>query len=692
MIDNLRDCGFRGKIFPVNPKRTEVKGLYCYPNVLEIKETVDLAAIIIPAQAVLDALIQCSEKGVRSVVIVSGGFSERDGREGMDRQQQLQRFAIEHDMYICGPNCLGVSNVKEKVHTNSGTEIDTFMPEAGTIGIVSQSGATAFGPIMAKAKDRGVRPKYIVSTGNEAILESSDFIRFMLDDPEVNVILAFIEGFKKGDKIMAVADLALERKKPIVLMKMGRSEVGGRAARTHTAAITGSFDVHEGFFRQKGITRVDDYDELCETANLFSKGKYPKGNRVGIVSHSGGICTFLSDECANAGFQVPSLSQETSTKLKGILKGWGSWKNPLDLTGFARGPGFPEILRSVINDPNVDSVILATKGNAEYAKNFARIAGETDKPVLFVWTHSEFDPEGLSTLRAGGMPVFISPVKCIKALRHLRNYYKRLQRHHGPESGADKESSNIRISADSGIDQVRVSLSGVSAKILTEGSCREILAPLNLPFGPSVVCRSIKDAKAKARDLEYPVVLKMDSPQILHKTECQGVYLNLNSEDELSKAFDGIMTCSKSLDPPVTLNGIMVQKMISEGIELILGVSEDPLLGPTLMLGWGGIFVEALAIGAWRICPIVRKDAEDMINEIPGLSKILGGIRGNSPLDRPALSDIMVQVSRIAHELRDIISSLDFNPVKILPEGQGVYLLDSRIVLQPESSTKGKLT
>jgi len=680
MIDNLLNGGFRGKVFPVNPRRSEVKGLPCYPSVLQVEGEVDLAVIVIPARAVLDALQQCKEKGIRSVVIISAGFSERDGQAGIDRQKQLRQFTMDHGMFICGPNCLGVSNVSEKIHANAGSGIANLLPEPGPIGVVSQSGAMAFGPILAKAKDRGVRLKYIASTGNEANLESADFIRFILDDPDVRVIAAFIEGFKEGEKIKTVADLALDRKKPIILMKMGRTEAGGRAALTHTAALTGSFKVHDGFFRQKGIVRVNDYDELCEVANLFSKGKFPKGDGVGIISHSGGICTFLSDECSSEGFHVPRLSKDTTGKIEQILQGWGSCENPLDLTGFARGPQFPEILRSVINDPNVDSVILATRGDKEYAENVIKAAGETDKPLLFVWTHSEFDSEGLPALRAGGMPVFISPVKCIKALKHLRNYYKIVQNHHDP--GREKVPPSSLPSSDPRIEQVRAFLSQESSETMTEGRCREILAPLGLPFSSSIVCQSIQKARTTARELEYPVVLKMDSPQILHKTECQGVRLNIQEENELTKAFDDMIVCWRSLDPPVTLNGIMVQKMITGGIELILGVSDDPLFGPILMLGWGGIFVEALEIGAWRVCPIGQQDAREMIHEIPGLTKILSGIRGRPPLDGQALVDVMVRVSFIACALKDLVSSMDFNPIKVLPEGKGVKLLDSRMVLR----------
>jgi len=272
----------------------------------------------------------------------------------------------------------------------------------------------------------------------------------------------------------------------------------------------------------------------------------------------------------------------------------------------------------------------------------------------------------------------------MKALRHLYNYQKTLKRYHDPER--EKHASIPSSTGDKRISQVRDNLSGKSGQTLTEGQCRDVLAPLELPFGPSTVCQSVEAAKGCAQNLGYPVVLKMDSPEILHKTECQGVYLDIGDEDRLSAAYDQIMTCWQAMDPAVTLNGVMVQKMICEGIEVILGVLGDPLFGPTLMLGWGGIFVEAFSVGAWRVCPIEMHDAEDMISEIPGLSKIIGGIRGAPPLDRRALAETMVRVSAIAHELRDLVYAVDFNPVKILPEGQGIKFLDCRIVLRSDVS------
>ncbi len=681
MIENLVGSQLRGKVFPVNPKRSEIMGLPCFKSVTEIQEEVDLAIIVIPARAVLTALRECAEKGIRAVIIISAGFSERDGQAGRDRQKELQEFAKEKGIYLCGPNCLGIANLKDKIYPNSSGDLEQLLPAAGPIGVVSQSGATAFGPLMAKTKDRGSRLKYLVSTGNEADLEGTDFIRYMLDDPEILTLIAFIEGFKSGEKLKAVADLALERKKPILIMKMGRSETGGKAAMTHTAAITGSFKVHDSFFRQKGIVRVDDYDELCEVANLFSRRKFPQGNRVGIISHSGGICTFLSDECAENGFQVPSLSGETTEKINEILQGFGSCENPLDLTGAISGPRFPEILNAVIHDPHIDAVIVASRGDKKFASLIMDAAQETEKPLLFVWTHSEFDTEGLPAFREGGMPVFISPAKCIKALRHLREYHNFIQRH--GDSAHEQKEIVERILAEPGMEEVKASLSGESGTSLPEGRCRKILEPLRLPFGPSHLCQSSAEAKRAAKTVGYPVVLKMDSSQILHKTESKGVILNIRGEQELISAFGEMKALGKAMDPPLTLNGIMVQKMISGGIELIVGVLADALFGPVLMLGWGGVFVEALGLAAWRVCPIGPEDARTMIRELPGLSKVLGGMRGKPALDTRALVDTMVKISAIAYALRKRVTSMDFNPVMVLPEGQGVALVDCRMILRP---------
>lgn len=687
MIENLLRSKLKGKIFPVNPKREEVMGLPCFKSVTAIEEEVDLAVIVTPAHTVPKVLRQCAEKGIRAVIIISAGFSEREGKTGQERQRELRELAEEKGIYICGPNCLGIANVQDTIFPNSSPEIVQLLPSAGPVGVVSQSGATAFGPLLAKAKDRGTRLKYIVSTGNEAILESTDFIRYMLGDPEISTIIAFIEGFKGGEKLKSVADLALEKRKPILVMKMGRSEAGGKAALTHTAAITGSFKVHDSFFRQTGIIRLDDYDELCETATLFSGQKFPQGNRVGIISHSGGICTLLSDECAESGFEVPSLSEGTTAKINEILEGWGSCQNPLDLTGFISGPRFPEILEAVIHDPNIDAVIVASRGNREFASTIIRAAQGTEKPVLFVWTHSEFDGEGLPALRAGGAPVFISPVKGIKALRHLRDYHLFIQKH--GDAAKEKEKIIQEILKDPGIEKIRVSLGGETDTSLSEGRCRQVLEPIKLPFCPSALCQSPEEAIRAVDKIGYPVALKMDSPQMLHKTESQGVRLNIRGEKELLRAFDEMMANWKERGSSLQLNGVMVQKMVIKGIELIVGVSEDKLFGPVLMLGWGGIWVEALGSASWRVCPIGPKDAREMIREIPGLAKILSGVRGNPPLDADSLVEMMVKISVIAWTLKERLSSIDFNPVMVLSKGEGVALVDCRMVLHaPEAEIR----
>ncbi|MFH1009337.1 MAG: acetate--CoA ligase family protein [Candidatus Latescibacterota bacterium] len=671
MVDNLLEGGYKGKILPVNPNRSEVRGIPCFSSVLDIDTPVDLAAIVIPAPAVMQAVEQCTRKGIRSILIISAGFLERDGQVGARRQRDLQQFAIENGLYICGPNCLGIANLKENVQINSTPGITNDLPKFGPIGVVSQSGATAFGPLLCKARDRAAGLKYIVSTGNEAGLEATDFIRFMLDDPEIRVIIAFIEGFKNGDKLKAVAELALERQKPIVVMKMGRSEAGGRAALTHTASIAGSFQVYDGFFRQKGFIRVDDYDELCEVAKAFAKGRFPKGNRIGIISHSGGICTFLTDACDSAGFEVPSLSMNTTTRIDEILKGFGACQNPLDLTGAMRGPHFPEILDRVLNDPNVDSTILMTRGDRNFAEKVIAADKATEKPFFFTWTHSEFDVNGLPALRNSDIPTFISPVKCVTALKHLLNYRKKLL-------GA--QAAGASPFSDDSLDKIRSELDKRRGSALPEGESRKILSILGLPFCPSALCLSVDEASEYAARFEYPVVLKIDSPQVLHKTECNGVILDIRCEADLQTSYEALTAASRTFETPVKLTGIMVQKMVLGGIELLLGTTHDPVLGATVMLGWGGIYVEAMGMIAIRVCPITPNDADGMIQEIPGLVKILDGIRGKGPLDRQALVELMVRVSHLAHALEDRVASMDFNPIRVLPQGEGVMLLDCRIV------------
>lgn len=424
-LNNLLTTGCKARLHPVNPRKDVIFGVPCFHSIREIPEPVDLAAIIIPAPAVLGAIEECAEMGVKSAVVISGGFSELATEEGRTRQDMLRVLARESGPRVCGPNCLGLTNVAASVWATGTGRIDAeSVSLVSPVGLVSQSGATCFGPLLAMARDRRVGFRYIVSTGNEADLESSDFVQYMLRDPEIKVVAALVEGFRDGEKFVAAAEMAVEMGKPLVLLKVGRSEVGSRAAASHTAAMTGLDVVQDALFRQKGVIRVDDYDELIETANMFLKARPLRGTRVGVASHSGGIGSFLADKCGEVGLELPLLSEKTREGLGAILGERGSAANPADVTGFALGDTFPSILRLMLEDDNIDVQVVASAGGELQANSVLQAAEESDKPVVFLWTGSSRDTVSLPMLQAGQVPLFTLPGRCAKGVRRLIDYHR----------------------------------------------------------------------------------------------------------------------------------------------------------------------------------------------------------------------------------------------------------------------------
>ncbi|MDP3064455.1 MAG: CoA-binding protein [Chloroflexota bacterium] len=420
----LLDSKYPGRIYPVNPKYEELMGVKCYPSVASLPEVPDLAGVIVPFQEVVPVLEECARKGVPSAVIITAGFAEREEADRKVAQVQLHELATKTGPRLCGPNCLGLVNVKDTVWSFSGHYSTLQGIPSGPLALVAQSGATAFGPLAARAADLGVGLKYIISTGNEADLEAMDFVRYALDDPEVKAVLTSIEGFKDGAKLRKVAALALQRGKPIVILKLGRSEAGSRAARSHTAAMTGSDVVQDAFFKQMGMIRVEDWDELLEVGSLLAKCPPPENDGVGVVSHSGGIGGILVDKCGYMGLQVPLPSQKTKEGIDGILKGFGSARNPMDVTGYATSEEFPKILDFMIKDEGFGIIIVGSSGGDSQAQQIIAAASSTTKPVVMLWTGNLGAEDGLKLLKGSQVPVFYLPDKVVRGVRKLVDYHR----------------------------------------------------------------------------------------------------------------------------------------------------------------------------------------------------------------------------------------------------------------------------
>jgi acetyltransferase len=676
-LKNLLRSGSQARHYPVNPNRTEVDGTRCYPSIEDVPEAVDLAAIVLPAALVVPTFEACAARGAKSALIISAGFAELGTDEGRARQARLRDIARESGMRLCGPNCLGLANVAARSWTTPSTLIapDTDRWDIG-IGLVSQSGATTYRTLMPMAEDRGIGFRSMICTGNEADLESSDFMQYLIADPGTKVIAAVIEGFKDGAKFAETADLALKAGKPIVILKVGRSEVGARGANSHTAAMTGSDVVHDALFRQKGVVRVNDYDELIEVSAMFAKARPPRGPRVGVSSESGGIATFTADRCGELGLEVPPLSEETREKLVAIMGERGSAANPADLTQFGVGGHFPAVLGHLLAEDRQDLLILSSVGGENQARTVIAANETAEKPILFVWTGTAREQLGLPLLKESRVPLFFAPGKAAQAARALVDYH-RTRRAYLAEVEAGERVLPLPPPV---LNEIRRLLKEAAGEALNEAESKRLLALFGLRGTREILARDAAAAGAAARSIGFPVAVKIVSDDIPHKTEAGGVALDLKSEAEVAKAFDAIMASARAYAPAARIEGVLVQEMVTGGTELIVGLSRDPHFGPVLMLGLGGVLAEALAASAWRVCPITPREAREMIGEVRGLATILAGYRGAPKGDVDALADALVAVSRFAVWAGDSLAGLDVNPLAVLAEGRGAVALDALAV------------
>ena len=671
-LKSALSAGESVRVYPVNPRYGELMGVRCYASLDELPESPDLVGIIVPYDRVVDVLNECVDIGARSAVIISAGFAERGDEARRDLQARIGEIAEHSGVRVCGPNCLGLANVKAGIWASS-SSLDEAVA-SGPVALVSQSGASAFGPFLARARDAGVGYSYVISTGNEADLDAADFVRYLLDDPNTRVIACFIEGLKNGRKFLEAARLAGERGKPIVVMKTGRSRAGAVAALTHTGALTGSDSVHDAAFAQCGVIRVEDYDEVLETANLLAHGPPPAKEGVGVVSHSGGIGSLVADKCGQMGLSLPPLTEGARATLDGILQGFGWAANPADVTGNAFRDSFPQILRAMIDEPEVGTLVVASSGGDDQALQVIETRGVSGKGVVFHWTGSQLETDGLGKLKLAGVPVFYQPERMARALRRQLDYNRWQNRAAGAARPASEAGPRPKAEA------ARLALSP-QRSALTEHESKSLLSLYGIPVTRERRAGSVEEAVAGAREIGYPVVIKVESPDILHKTEAGVVRIGISDDAELRQAYDHVLRNARERRPDADALGVLVQEMVSEAVEAIVGVSRDPTFGPVLLFGIGGVHVEVYDDVTMRVCPISRDDAEGMVDDIKG-AKLLNGYRGRPAADVDALVDVLPRVSALAMDLEAEVSQIDVNPLAVLPRGRGVKALDALVALR----------
>jgi len=542
------------------------------------------------------------------------------------------------------------------------------------VGLVCQSGASAFGPFLNRALDSGIGLSYIISTGNEADLDFSDFVRYLLDDDDTKVIAGFVEGFKDASKFIEIAKLAAERGKPIVLIKIGRSDLGAKAAQSHTAALTGLDALYDAALSQYGVIRVADYDELLEVSNLLANSPPPPAQGLAVVSHSGGISSLTADMCGQVGLDLPELNDTARDGINGVLKGFGWASNPSDVTGFANSDSFPEIMQFMANDPAMGTLVVASSGgDAQAEQVIAQRDLDKKMALAFLWTGSRRESAGLDTLKKARIPVFYTPNRLATGIRSLLDYHIWLGRR---DQAGFPAIPSITIEQQTVANKLAVK-GGVA---LSEHQSKHLLAEWGVPITTETLVQTADAAVEAGNEIGYPVVLKADVTGVPHKTEAGLVKLRLDNEAAVRAAYNEIT--ANAANAGSGMNGVLVQEMVSDAVEVIVGISYDSQLGATILFGSGGVMVEVYNDVSLRLCPIDESDALEMIAEVKG-ARLLEGFRGQPSADIAALADTLVRVSQLGAQLEGSLAELDINPLMILPTGQGVRAADAVAIFQP---------
>ncbi|MEZ5649295.1 MAG: acetate--CoA ligase family protein [Burkholderiaceae bacterium] len=667
-IEMLRLHQYAGRILPVNPGASEVQGLRSYPDVASIEGDVDVAILAVPRPAVEGALKQCAAKGVRGVVMFSAGYAEVD-EAGAQEQRRLMADARAAGMRVMGPNCMGYANLRTGMIATFHPAFLTVMPPTGRIGMVTQSGA--FGGLSANmASERGVAFSHIMTTGNEGDVQAPDCLAWLARDPDTEVIMLYLEGCRDGPRLLEALRLAHENRKPVVAIKLGRTDAGARAASSHTAALAGSDAIFDAMFRQYGVYRANSIEEFFDIGVACSIRKPPAGNKIGLVTVSGGVGVLMADDAESRGLDVAPLPQAARQQMKALVP-FAGVENPLDVTGQILSD--VELLNKgmhiILEGGNYDSVVCflgASMRNPEFAKSlipaWQKIAADTPGKALAI--AGMVDPDTRLLLDSLGIPTFAEPTHATRAIAALDGFRKALDR---------------RFS----LPAIGGALPPLPAGPITELSAMACLRAAGLPTVEQRLATSADDAVAAATAIGLPVVLKVVSPDILHKSDVGGVRVNLGDADAVRSAYDTIIANARRAKPGARIDGCLVAPMVRGGVETILGVSHDPVFGPAVMFGLGGIFVEALGDVAFRLAPFGIDEAHRMIDSIRG-RKVLDGLRGAPPADLDALAEALSALSRFAAHHADALLSAEANPFVVFDKG--ALALDAVIELAPDAT------
>lgn len=669
VLSNLIEHDYPGQVYPINPKADEILGLKCYPSVLDVPGPIDLAVVVIPNKYVAAALEECGQKGVKGVIIISAGFREA-GLEGVRMEREIVAIAKRHGMRLIGPNCLGVIDTICPLDAS----FAAGMPPQGKIAFMSQSGALCTA-ILDWALAAEIGFSRFVSLGNKADVSEVDLLAAWEDDPHSKVILTYIEGLSEGRKFMKIAR-RVTRRTPVIAVKSGSTDAGSRAVSSHTGSLAGSARAYESAFRQSGVLKAESIQHLFDYSLAFAYQPVLQGGRIAIVTNAGGPGVMATDALEREGLSLASLSRETIDVLRDNLPAAASIYNPIDVLGDAPTDRYALALEAALKDEGVNGVIVILTPQVmtkieETAEAVGRIAAGCDKPILGCFMGQARVGPGIKVLNEYKVPNYPFPERAVGALKAMLDYRRWLERPSLEIEEFDVDQERVRRI----FDQVRAD----GRQTIGDAEARDILEAYGIRIPASKLATSADEAVEIAEGIGYPLVMKIASPDILHKTDIGGVKLGLADATDVRDAFDLLVYRATRYMPDAEIWGCLVQEMVRGGKEVIVGMNCDPQFGPLMMFGLGGIYVEALKDVAFRIAPFSRQEAQEMIAEIRAYS-LLKGVRGERPSDTEAIVDTLLRLSQLVTDFPEIME-MDINPLIVFEAGRGVVGVDMRLVL-----------
>jgi acetyltransferase len=671
VVQNIIQGGYEGKIYPINPSADEILGLKCYPTIADVPGPVDAAVVTVPAKFVAGVTEECGKKGVKGLIIITSGFSEVGKR---DLENEIVEIARRYGVRIMGPNIVGTLSNSDKLNAS----FAPFLPLPGKATLVSQSGALLIA-IDASTYTRRVGFDKLISIGNMSDVDIADMITWLNDDPNTSCISLYIEGFKNGRNFIEAGKLA---KKPIIALKAGVSAHGAAAAASHTGSLAGAAKIYGAAFQQAGVIQATDLDNLFDRTLALSLQPPMTGDNLIVITNGGGVGVLATDAAERCGIPLHFAPEDVQVELKKHMPEFGSSKNPVDLTGMAGVDWYYPSVKFAISHPWVDALVIlycetAMTDPMAIAKGIKQgldEAGVKDKPVTVSFVGGEKSEAAMLWLVENGIPAYGAPDLAVSAMAALREYARmRVAAAEDviPCESVDREKAVeiIRRAREDGRDA------------LTEIESKQVFACYGLPVTQTQLAKSEDEAIQLANKVGYPVVMKIVSPEILHKSDAGGVKVNIKDDAAARDAYRLILKNAKAYRADARIHGIAVQEMAPWGTEVILGSVNDPTFGPTIMFGLGGIFVEVLKDVTFRVTPVSTNQAYRMLGEIRG-APILAGARGETPRDKKALSEVICRYSTMILDLADDISETDANPVLVYEVGKGVRVVDARVILK----------